>query len=86
MTNAITITHKTALARWLFEHDITLREGARLFETNRTSLSAFANGAGSPTGQTRDLITKTLLGELTLLQLRARLRDARPQGEAEARP
>lgn len=74
MTNSLEVTYKTPLARMMFEHDIDLREGARLFKTNRSSLSRISRGEQEPSGVTREIIVALLLGQVTVPQLR--------QGEA----
>ena len=69
MTNVPNITYKTPLARWLFENDLCLRDAAKLFASNRTTMMKVTKGQQVPRGLTRELISKVLLGEITLPEL-----------------
>ncbi|WP_126420030.1 hypothetical protein [Asticcacaulis excentricus] len=75
MTHAMHTTHKTPLARFLFENDLSLREAAPLFKTNRTTLAALSRGEKVPKGETREILSRVLIGELTLSDLKAQVCD-----------
>jgi hypothetical protein len=76
MNETSTVTHKTPLARWLFEHDVTYRDGAELFGTNRTSLAHYATGEKTvPPGPVRDVIARALTDNLTPEDLRRQKHD-----------